>query len=100
LVSSIKALPVLKDTAKGMLASPVLAGGEREREGERLPFEESKIIPRSSRHTSYILEISVASPLGLACLKKPLADMNRWWGTPASYHSPKGQCLTPLHEDS
>jgi hypothetical protein len=45
---------------------------ERERrkgKEENCPLRESKIFPRSSRHPSYIKEVSVAGPSDLACPK-------------------------------
>jgi hypothetical protein len=79
------------------------AGWWKERgkgKGEGCPLREGEISPRSSRGPSYILEVSVAGPLDLACLKRPLPDIcvNKQWATLTSYRSPNGQCLTPLHE--
>jgi hypothetical protein len=58
----------------------MLAGGKRkrEREGGRLSFkrERARSALRSSRHPSYILEVSVADPLDLACLKRLPADIS------------------------
>jgi hypothetical protein len=53
---------------------PVLSGRERERrkgKKENWPLWENEIFPRSSRHPSYIKEVSVAGPSDLACPKSP-----------------------------
>jgi hypothetical protein len=49
----------------------MLAGGERKEKGRRKTalWERMILVPRSSRHTSYLLEVSVAGPIDLACLK-------------------------------